>query len=258
MSEGVKEVVIGSIDFSDKVNGAGLEKLRSAGVEVTTDVLSTECRKLNKRFFTFHAEKRPYIILKWAQSVDCFIAGPNMEQVPISNNITNRIVHKWRSEEAGIMVVTNTARHDDPLLTTRLWPGKDPVRIIPDRYLQLPTGLKVFDKSASTLVLTEAFAAEEEENLQYYHIDDWELDVMLTYLYMKGVQSILVEGGKSLINSFVNMGLWDEARKIINTRLYIEDGVSAPTLVDFKLVGQEAVATDIIYYFEHKLPQQNH
>lgn len=257
LKHGIRHVVVGTVDLTDKVNGSGIARLEAAGVQVTKNVLVDECRWLNRRFFTFYLKQRPYIILKWAQTADGFIAAADKQPVPISNDITNRLVHKWRTEEAGIMVGTNTARHDDPRLTARLWPGNDPVRIIPDRYLRLPQGLHVFDKSITTLVLTERFEdASEQEPLRYLAVDPWEMDALLTYLYMKGIQSVMVEGGSLLINSFVKENLWDEARKITNTKMYLQDGVPAPTIQNFRLLQQENIGNDLISYFEHKTDNQ--
>lgn len=134
------------------MSGKGIEKLTQAGINITVGVLEKECLALNKRFFTFHNQLRPYIILKWAQSSDGKITGNNSSRMLISNETSNRLVHKWRGEEAAILVGTNTALNDDPALTARLWPGKDPVRGVIDKELKLPAHLKLFDGSTETIV----------------------------------------------------------------------------------------------------------
>ena len=149
ISKKIPGVVIGCRDPFKEVDGKGIEKLLAAGVKVRLGIMEEKCRELNKRFFTFHTLKRPYIILKWAQSVDMKIAGDN-SRVLITNEITNRVVHKWRSEEASILVGTNTAMTDDPSLTNRLWSGNDPIRLVVDMNLRLPDSLKLFDGSVKT------------------------------------------------------------------------------------------------------------
>ena len=156
----IPKVVIGCRDPFEKVNGRGIEKLKEAGIDVTVDVLEKECRELNKRFFTFQEKHRPFIILKWAQTADGFIAPPpgplkgeaKFERLIISNEYTNRLVHKWRSEEAAILIGKNTALIDDPSLTNRLWTGNNPIRIIIDMDLELPAYLKIFDRSVRTII----------------------------------------------------------------------------------------------------------
>ena len=148
----IKKVVIGCQDIYKEVSGKGILKLRNAGVEVISGVLEKESVDLNKRFFTFHQKFRPYIILKWAQTANTKIGSTN-ERILISNEYTNRLVHKWRSEEAAVLVGTNTAVQDDPFLTTRLWKGKNPVRIVIDKELKLPPSLNIFDTNSQTISL---------------------------------------------------------------------------------------------------------
>lgn len=249
----IPKLVIGCRDSFKEVNGKGIEKLKKAGTNVTVGVLEKKCRELNKRFFTFHENKRPYVILKWAQTSDGKIAGPNSERLLISNEIANRLVHKWRSEEAAVLVGTNTALLDDPLLTTRLWPGKDPVRLVIDKDLKLPMHLKLFDDSVKTIVFNYK-KQEEGENLYYYKLNPAEnfLDQMLTALYQMQVQSVMVEGGSKLLQSFINEGLWDEARLITNTALVINEGLDAPFLKNFSKLDEQKLSNDIISFFSKK------
>jgi diaminohydroxyphosphoribosylaminopyrimidine deaminase/5-amino-6-(5-phosphoribosylamino)uracil reductase len=209
----IKKVVIGCRDPFKEVDGKGIEKLRLAGVDVTVGILEKECWHLNKRFFTFHTQHRPYIILKWAQTANGKIAAASKERLLITNDYTNRLVHKWRSEEAGILVGTNTAILDDPALTNRLWHGKSPVRMIVDMSLRLPISLKIFDGQQPTIIFN-AGMHDETNALQYYQVTE---DVsivhqMLNACYQNNIQSILVEGGAKLLQSFIDEGIWDEAR----------------------------------------------
>jgi len=201
---------------------------------------------LNKRFFTFHTQKRPYVILKWAQTADNKISSGTSERLLISNEYTNRLVHKWRSEEASILVGTNTVNHDDPELTTRLWPGKSPVRLIVDMHLRLPSFLKVFDGSVRTIVFN-SIKHEEDGNCLYYQVTE---DVNLVHqimnaVYQLKIQSVIVEGGAVLLQSFIDEGVWDEARVITNTKLVTSGGLPAPHL-DEGYTTTIKVSTDLL------------
>ncbi|MEO6328830.1 MAG: bifunctional diaminohydroxyphosphoribosylaminopyrimidine deaminase/5-amino-6-(5-phosphoribosylamino)uracil reductase RibD [Ginsengibacter sp.] len=245
----IPKVVIGCGDIYSKVDGKGIQKLQSAGVNVVTGILEKECIDLNKRFFTFHQKQRPYIILKWAQSANGKI-GNLKEPILISNEYTNRLVHKWRSEEAAIMVGTNTALYDDPSLTTRLWKGKKPLRIILDMNLRLPAHLKIFNKEISTIIFNKTRHGKEG-NLFYYKLDSENiLDEIMQALYKMNIQSIIIEGGAKLLQSFIDKGLWDEARNIRNGQMIINEGVNAPQLSQYALQKKETYLSDIIYYFK--------
>ncbi len=261
----ISNVVIGCRDSFPAVDGKGIEKLKSAGVNVISGILEKECLDLNKRFFTFHDLKRPYIILKWAQSADGKIAAPlnppkggrkeyaGSERLLISNELTNRLVHKWRAEEAAIMVGTNTALNDDPSLTTRLWPGENPVRIVIDKELKLPGNLKLFDKKTRTIV----FNNKREDNdamLSYYLLDKSKdgLSQIMEELYRERLQSVMVEGGTKLLQSFIDAGLWDEARVICNEQLTIWSGLDAPVLIKHKSVKEERLDSDLISFFKRE------
>ena len=244
----IKKVVIGCKDIYKEVAGKGIEKLQNAGVEVVTGVLENECRDLNKRFFTFHEIRRPFIILKWAQSVNGKI-GSEKDRILISNDYTNRIVHKWRSEEAAILVGTNTALKDDPVLTTRLWKGKNPVRIVIDTHLKLPLSLKIFNKAANTLIFN-FFKNSTEENLRFIKIESQKfIEQISNVLYDLEIQSVLVEGGAKTLQSFIDIGLWDEARIITNEEMVIDKGFSAPRMKNFKLIKKEKYFSDRIDFY---------
>lgn len=245
----IKKVVIGCKDIYKEVSGMGIEKLRNAGTEVVVGVLESDCTDLNKRFITFHTKSRPYIILKWAQSVNGKIGLPG-ERIFISNDYSNRIVHKWRSEEAAILVGTKTALTDNPALTTRLWKGKNPVRIVIDTELKLPSTLKIFNPDANTFIFN-FFKNSTEENLQFIKLETKNIiPEILNFLFELNIQSLLVEGGAKTLQSFIDQGLWDEARIITNENTTLENGISAPDLKDFKFIKQERYFSDRIDYYE--------
>jgi diaminohydroxyphosphoribosylaminopyrimidine deaminase/5-amino-6-(5-phosphoribosylamino)uracil reductase len=214
--------------------------------------LEKEAIELNKRFFTFYTKHRPYIILKWAQSNDGKIANADHSRVFISNEESNRLVHKWRSEEAAILVGTNTALYDDPSLTTRLWTGNNPVRLVIDKDLKLPSSLKLFDGKIKTVVFNKHKQSEGE--LSYYKIDDSKdiIPQILNALHQLKIQSVIVEGGAKLLQSFIDAGYWDEARVITNTILLIENGINAPVLKEDTLTTEEMILQDRISYYTKK------
>jgi len=230
-------VVIGCTDPNPEVNGLGIRKLNEAGIRVMTGVLEKESIGLNKRFFCFHARKRPYIILKWAQSADGKMAGPGDERLLISSEATNRLVHKWRSEEDAIMIGTNTALKDHPSLTTRLWRGKNPVRIVLDINNKVPRSGKLFDASAETLVIDAGMKTENGKA---------DLQAVMQFIAQRKMQSVLVEGGPTLLRSFIEQGLWDEARIITNESLVVGKGLDAPVLSNTAILSTEKVETDRI------------
>lgn len=259
----IPKVVIGCRDPFKEVNGKGIEKLITAGLEVLTGILENECIELNKRFFTFHTKKRPYVILKWAQTADGKMASPPpdggtstfpMPRLIISNEYTNRLVHQWRSQEAAILVGTKTALYDDPELTTRLWPGPSPVRVVIDKELTLPTSLKLFNREMRTIVFNTVKHGEED-NLHYFKLT-YDTDVLLQImdvLYQQQLQSILVEGGAQLLQSFIDKGFWDEARIITNEELIINNGLNAPVLASGVKISAMQIQGDRIEIYKPSL-----
>lgn len=245
----IPHVVIGCRDPFRQVNGKGIETLEDAGVQVTLGVLEQEARELNKRFITFHTQHRPFIILKWAQTANGKISNDNASRLLISNEVTNRLVHKWRSEEAAILVGTNTALFDNPALTTRLWNGPDPIRLVIDMNLRLPSSLQLFNRKVRTIVFN-GLQHEEHENLFYYQVTQ---DVSLVHqvinaLYQLKIQSVLVEGGARLLQSFIDEERWDELRVITNKEMVVS-GLPAPQITTGHLQKQEQLFTDTIDYF---------
>jgi diaminohydroxyphosphoribosylaminopyrimidine deaminase/5-amino-6-(5-phosphoribosylamino)uracil reductase len=222
----VKKVVICNFDPNPLVAGKGIEKLQNADIEVVTGVLEEKGRALNARFFTVIEKKRPYIILKWAETADGFIAGENFEQVKISNALSHKLSHKWRSEEDAIMVGTNTALHDNPKLNVREWTGRNPIRIVVDRNNRLPQNLHLFDGSQETIIASEAVPRGGTTPPQPFPMG-WEF--FLAPPLGAGVASVIVEGGAKLLQSFMDAQLFDEIR-VFRSKKQLMKGILAPIL----------------------------
>ena len=252
VSQGIKEVVIGCVDTFSAVAGKGIEKLEKAGIKVHNGMLEKECREINRRFFTYHEKKRPYIILKWAQGTNGIMAGADGAPVKISNSYSDRLVHKWRSEEMGILVGTRTALMDNPKLNNRLWTGKDPIRLVIDRTLKIPKHYHLWDGSIPTIFIT-AESGEGTGLTQMMQLDFREplLPQLLTGLYARQIQSVLVEGGSYVLQQFIQAGLWDEARVITGT-VTLPQGLAAPTLTGAGLLSSTQVYSDRIDYYYHQ------
>ncbi len=253
IESGIKRVVIACSDTNPLVAGKGIEKLKRARVEVISGVLEKEARELNKRFFTFHEQKRPYIILKWAQTADGFIDRKRNDNtqpaLQISNEHSKRLLHKWRNEEQAIMVGTNTARLDNPRLDVRLVSGKNPLRIVLDKNLELAESLHLFDGSQLTLVFTSKKRAVQTD-VEFIAID-FEKNVLqqvMSVLHDKQIQSVIVEGGSKLVQNFIDENLWDEARVFIS-ETFIVDGVAAPKL-NAEPMSIDTIESDKLYLFK--------
>ncbi|OFX21572.1 MAG: riboflavin biosynthesis protein RibD [Bacteroidetes bacterium GWA2_31_9b] len=240
-SMGIPNVVIGTIDSVAHASGKGIEILKNAGCNVITGVLEKESRELNKRFFTFHEKKRPYIILKWAETSDGYIdiqkmKKTNIEPTWITNNLSKAIVHKWRGEEDAILVGTNTIISDNPNLTTRCWEGKNPVRIVLDRELKLESTSHVFNSEAETIVIADKKFKNKIDEIQLKNVGiefvDFSFDFtnqLFAALIKRNIQSVIIEGGAKVLNYFINQVLWDEARVFIGEKQF-GLGVKAPVL----------------------------
>jgi len=246
----IPKVVIGMRDPFAKVNGLGIKKLEQAGCIVEVGVLKDKCMELNREFIVFHTKKRPYIILKWAQTLDGFIDKNRTPDEPmhpnwITNEICRVLVHKWRSETKAIMVGTNTVKIDNPELNVRSWAGKSPLRIIIDKDLSLSNNLKVFDNRHKTLVLNQ-IKNETVDNTEFYKIGFGEKFIpdLLKILHMRNISSLFVEGGQALLNSFINEGYWDEAR-IFTGNKYFYSGIEAPK-IDGKVMVQEGLRDNVL------------
>lgn len=256
VASNIKKVVIGCADPFEAVNGKGIAILKNAGIDVITGVLETECKKLIKRFTTYHLEKRPYIVLKWAQSNDGIIAKVN-ERTAISNALSNRLVHRWRSEEQAILVGTNTAIIDNPKLNSRLFPGRDPLRIVIDRKNKLDGSSHLLLDDLPTIVLNDHLNKTNNRK-QFIAVEPSEsesafLEQSIRKLYEAGITSILVEGGAKTLQSFIDASLWDEARVITNATLNLQNGIDAPRLLNSTLIKTLFLDTDRIQYYTRSL-----
>lgn len=251
----IPRVVIGTIDPFAKVCGSGIAKLKKSGIKVEVGFLENECRELNKRFFTFHQKKRPYIILKWAQTQNGFIAPLQKKEtkpVWISNEFSRQLVHKWRAEEQAIMVGTNTVLQDNPRLDIRSWTGENPIRIVLDRELKITSGFSVYNKSVKTIFITEKERLSEHENQVFEKIDfNKNVNIgILDVLYKHQIQSVIVEGGAVLLESFIKNDLWDEAR-VFTSDLSFEKGIKAPEFNTNKAAIKNDISDNTLEYFYH-------
>jgi diaminohydroxyphosphoribosylaminopyrimidine deaminase / 5-amino-6-(5-phosphoribosylamino)uracil reductase len=250
IQHGVKDVVICNTDPNPLVKGAGIRKLLDTGCQVHVGLLEPEGLDLNRFFFTFHTQKRPYILLKWAETADGFIGKTDGTRLWISNKLSQKLVHKWRTEIQAIMVGTHTALVDNPRLNIRAWTGKNPTRVVLDKRLQLPGNLNLFDKSQPTLVYN--FQKQETlPNLEWVKLDENQelIPALLQDLYARNIQSMRIEGGAVLLNSFIRAGLWDEACVFKSDIKLVEEGVAAPTLPLACLKHVSHIATDKLLIF---------
>lgn len=250
---GFKYVVIGTLDPNSLVTGRGLQKLVSSGCDVKVGILEKECRELNKRFFTFHEKKRPYVILKWAQTKDKYMGITNC-RLQITGHETAKLVHQWRGEEQSIMVGTNTALTDNPKLTIRKAKGSNPTRILIDRQLKIPSSFHLLDGSVPTIVFTSRKIAAKK-NLEYVVVDFKKdtLKQVMQELHHREIQSLIVEGGVQLLTSFIENDLWDEAKVFTAEKsLSVKaDGRGAP-MMKAKRVGSKKVGSDLLELYDNR------
>ncbi|SFW27167.1 bifunctional diaminohydroxyphosphoribosylaminopyrimidine deaminase/5-amino-6-(5-phosphoribosylamino)uracil reductase RibD [Cellulophaga fucicola] len=253
----IPNVIISLTDPHEKVAGAGIKKLENAGCNVITGVLEKECREHHKRFLCFYEKKRPYIILKWAETNDGFIAplkskrNINPEPFWITTKASRQLVHQWRSQEQGILVGTNTVLEDNPKLDVRNWYGKAPTRIIIDRNLKIKVNKNILDLSVKTIVITSKLDKEKQVDGVFYEPIDFKKPIakeINNILYKHSILSVIIEGGSKTLQTFINENLWDEARvfKGIST---FKEGITAPKLAE-KLKANTNIKTDTlnIYY----------
>ncbi|SEG21827.1 bifunctional diaminohydroxyphosphoribosylaminopyrimidine deaminase/5-amino-6-(5-phosphoribosylamino)uracil reductase RibD [Algoriphagus boritolerans] len=245
----VKKAVIATIDSNPLVGGKGIEILQKAGIEVETGILEQEAKWQNRRFFTQIEKRRPYVILKWAQTEDGFIARTDFSSKWISGTQSRQLVHKWRAEEDAILVGKNTALHDDPSLNVRDWVGKNPVRIVVDSKLDLPRSLRLFDGSIPTICFNSKIS-ETHQNLDFMNLgDSFSISTILAELYARKIQSLIVEGGSSVLTQFIECGLWDEAR-VFTGKSKFGAGISAPVL-NQKPTESLCIGEDILTVYHH-------
>ncbi|NQU88598.1 MAG: bifunctional diaminohydroxyphosphoribosylaminopyrimidine deaminase/5-amino-6-(5-phosphoribosylamino)uracil reductase RibD [Mariniphaga sp.] len=246
----IQNVVIGTIDPFSEVAGKGIEKFKNAGIDISLGIFESECRELNKRFFTYYEKKRPYVILKWAQTLDGFIdfnrdENQHGEPTWISGELARRLVHKIRSEEDAILVGTNTAEKDNPSLTVYNWTGRNPSRILIDKSLRLPQNLKLFDNTSHTYIFN-SIKSLTKKNTHYFKIDFTQdiIPQILQEFKQLEIQSVIVEGGKQLLQSFIDSNLWDEAHVYMGNQLF-QNGITAPNIKG-KLVFEDRLDSDWI------------
>ena len=260
IKEGIRRVVIGTTDNNECVNGAGIARMKNAGIEVVVGVLQNECYAINRPFFTYNGLSRPSITLKWAQSSDGYIDFERQDGAPlrISTPVSLVAVHKLRSRHDAILVGTRTALLDNPSLNLRHWAGRTPLRLVIDRVAMLPAGLKLFDGSSPTIVYTQKHVDGKFGKNVEQVVLDFSKDVLaqiLAHLHSLKIQSLLVEGGAKLLQSFVDASLWDEARVEINNSLVVGNGISAPVLPENTLVGKEkSDGNEIMLFAKSKTP----
>lgn len=239
----IPNVVIGTIDPFAKVAGTGIKKLIEAGKNVTVGILEDECNELNKRFFTFHNKKRPYIILKWAESQDGFIAPLSKEKkepVWITNEFARQLVHKWRSEEQAILVGTNTVIEDNPSLTTRDWFGNHPIRIVLDQNNRISKESYIFDNQVKSITITK-------ENINFNNNIALEIT---DFLFNEGIQSVIIEGGRQTLQTFIDANIWDEAR-VFRGEIYFKSGTKAPTISGENSKKEKILNDELLTFFNY-------
>ncbi|WP_158799468.1 bifunctional diaminohydroxyphosphoribosylaminopyrimidine deaminase/5-amino-6-(5-phosphoribosylamino)uracil reductase RibD [Pedobacter sp. L105] len=249
----VKKVVIGNRDPFPDVNGKGMEKLLNAGIEVVVGVLEKECYYVNRRFFTRINQQRPYIILKWARTANGYFAPKNTVQQWISGPLAKKLVHKWRTEEDAIVIGKKTAIADNPELTAREWTGKNPVRVVIDRNLEIPSSHHIYNDQAKTVILNE-HKTDVEGNIHFISMEDmlYYLPQKVAYqLYLMDIQSVIVEGGADILNQFIASGLWDEAR-VFNSSESWDTGIFSPQ-INGRITAVTKVDQDQLTIYENVL-----
>ena len=234
----IPKVVIGCVDDNKKVAGKGIERLINAGCQVIVGVLEEACKEHHKRFFTFHNKKRPYVILKWAETKDGFIAPASkdtLKPVWITNEYSRQLVHKWRAEEQAILVGTNTVLNDNPSLTVRDWTGENPIRIVIDKKNDLTTEYNVVNNEAKTKIINNTLINKSEGNTA---------EQILNLLTENEITSVIIEGGSKTIQTFIDANLWDEARVFVGD-IYFKQGIKAPVFSG-KLISEQFIKEDVL------------
>ena len=253
----IPKIVIGLLDPHEKVAGKGIKRLKDSGCKVTVGVLEEKCREHHKRFITFHDKKRPYIILKWAETADGFIAPvkekrtSNPQPYWITNTRSRQLVHKWRSEEQAVLVGTKTVIEDNPTLNVRKWKGKNPLRVVLDKDLKIPDDFRIMDAKIPTLILTGI-----DEVLKYKQKVDYEVldfsnelaEQITTLLFDKNKTSVIVEGGARTLQTFIDSNLWDEARVFTGNTTF-KKGIQAPSFMG-EIISKNKIGTDVLKIYK--------
>ena len=248
VEKGIKSVVVATLDPNPLVAGKGVKLLEEAGISVQLGLLEREARWQNRRFFCQQEKHRPYLILKWAQTQDGFIARENFDSKWISCSQSRQLVHQWRAAEQAILVGKNTALHDNPRLNVRDWTGSDPIRVVLDSKLELPADLHLFDQQIPTLCYN-LLKSEKLTNLEWVQLPQLSLEALMADLHARQIQSVLIEGGSQTIHQFLAAGLWDEAR-VFTAPIQFERGIAAPKLTqapaESHAIGEDQL--DIYYH----------
>ncbi|MCB0456930.1 MAG: bifunctional diaminohydroxyphosphoribosylaminopyrimidine deaminase/5-amino-6-(5-phosphoribosylamino)uracil reductase RibD [Flavobacteriaceae bacterium] len=253
---GIKKVVIGCSDPNPKVAGKGIQRLKDAGCEVMENVLQKECEALNKRFITFHHKKRPYVILKWAETQDGFIAPKQKrEQKPvwITNEFSRQWAHKMRAEEQAILVGTTTVLEDNPSLTTRDWKGPSPIRVLLDKNLKIPSQASVYDGSVKTMIFSEI--EKKSTHLLVFetiHFSTAVAQQICDTLFQYEIQSLMVEGGAKTLQTFIDENLWDEAFVFKGPSIFTE-GTKAPVMAGTWITETKIKDDSLFHFINNKL-----
>lgn len=253
ISNEIPRVVIGCRDPFDQINGKGIDKLKNAGTEVVENILTNDCLYLNRRFFTRIQKQRPYIILKWAQTLDGYFAPARGTQKWISAAASKLLVHRWRTEEDAVLVGKNTVLADNPRLNSREWIGKNPIRVIIDRRLELSADLSIFDQTQDTIIFNEKKTAIDGK-IKYLEIENFDnyLPQLIAYqLYLMDIQSLIIEGGAETLNLFLNAGLWDEARIFTGSQNW-GSGIKAPHILG-NLFDEQHIEADLLRIWHNHL-----
>lgn len=242
IEKGIPNIIVGTVDPNHQVAGNGIQKLNEAGRNVTVGILEKECLELNKRFFTFHQKKRPYIILKWAESGDGFIAPLTKDKkqpVWISNTVSRQLVHKWRSEEQAILVGAQTVIDDNPTLTVRDWTGNNPVRIVLGQSHRISKESHIFDNQSETIICGDSLDLSKNPAAQ-----------TAGKLFEEQIQSVIIEGGKKTLQTFIDAGLWDEAR-VFKSRNLLNSGIKAPILQATAQEKKSILSDELLIFYNH-------
>ena len=255
MKHDIPRVVIGLLDPNPKVAGNGIKALKASGCEVVSGVLAVECTRLHKRFLSHYQKKRPYITLKWAESLDGYIApkkearAKNPTPFWITNRYSRQYVHRWRSEEMAILVGTHTVLEDNPKLTVRDWVGPAPIRILFDRHGKIPSDHHVLDGSVRTIIFTENPPTQKGPKDTVFKELDFSKPLaqqICTHLYQHNIHSVLVEGGSKTLETFIDAGLWDEAFIFKGVSIF-KNGIKAPTLAGERISTQSVLKDTLIH-----------